>query len=137
MNFTNLAQYIIESNTLGLIEDIIIAGIGKMKAKTDTGNEAYNVLHGVNIKVEDDFVVFNCESGARVKLPLKETIKVHYGKGNVDNRPVALCDCVINGKKYFKVPFSITDRSSNSYKVLLGQDFIKFNGGMVNVNKTD
>jgi len=137
MNFNKTVQHLIESNALGLIEDILINGIGKVKAKTDTGNEAYNVLHGTNVKIEDDFVVFDCESGSRIKMPLKEVIKVHYGKGNVDKRPVALCDCVINGKKYFKVPFSIADRTDNNYKVLLGQQFIKDNGGLVDVTKLD
>lgn len=137
MNFTKLAQTLIESNTLGLIEDIFINGIGKLKAKTDTGNEAYNVLHGTDVKIEDDFVAFTCENGSRIKLPLKEITKIHYGQGNVDNRPVVLCDCLVNGKRYFKVPFSIADRTDNNYKVLLGQNFIKSNGGLVDVRKLD
>jgi hypothetical protein len=137
MKFNNTVKYILENNILGLIEDIVINGIGKIKAKTDTGNEAYNVLHGKNIKTEGEYVAFDCENGNRVKFPLKEMVKIHYGKGKIDNRPVALCDIEINGNKFFKVPFSIADRESNNYKVLLGQDFIKHNGGLVDIKKKD
>ena len=137
MNFTKIVKTILESNALGLIEDIFINGIGNVKAKTDTGNEAYNVLHGKNVKTEGEYVAFDCITGKRVKFPLKEIVKIHYGKGKIDNRPVALCDIQINGKKYFRVPFSIADRESNNYKVLLGQDFIKTNGGLVDIKKED
>lgn len=137
MSFYKLINHIVEENTLGLIEDIEILGIGKLKAKTDTGNEAHNVLHGTDVKVESDTVHFTLEDGRRVKFPLKDVIKIHIGGGNIDNRPVIICSCVINGKKYDKVPFSISDRTKNTYKVLLGAPFIQKNGGIVNVNKKD
>jgi hypothetical protein len=137
MNFNGLVQILLEQNSLGLIEDIEIPGIGKIKAKTDTGNEAHNVLHGTNIKIEGERVLFTCENGKRVTMPLKEIIKIHIGGGNMDDRPVVVCDCLINNKKYFRVPFSVTDRSENNYKALLGAPFIKANGGVVDVTKRD
>ena len=137
MNFYRLADNIIFENALGLIEDVIIDGIGKCKAKTDTGNEAYNVLHGTNIKIEGDSVYFNDINGGRLNLPLVDTVKIHIGGGNVDDRPVVNCNITINGKKYLNVPFSVCDRTDNNYKVLLGAPFIKINGGTVDVNKKD
>jgi len=137
MDFYSLVNVILEDNALGLVEDIELEGIGKLKAKTDTGNEAHNVLHGTDTKIEGEQVVFTTADGKRVTLPLNDTIKIHIGGGNVDDRPVVSCNCVINGKKYFNVPFSITDRSQNNYKVLLGSPFIKANGGLVDVTKKD
>jgi hypothetical protein len=137
MGFYKLVNSLLIENSLGLIEDIDIQGIGKLKAKTDTGNDAHNVLHGIDVKIEDDSVNFTSESGQRVQFPLKELIKIHIGSGNIENRPVVLCNCSINGKKYFNVPFSISDRSQNDYKVLLGAPFIKVNGGVVDVTKKD
>ena len=39
MKFIDLYNLISENESLGLIEDLEIDGIGKVKAKTDTGNE--------------------------------------------------------------------------------------------------
>jgi hypothetical protein len=137
MDFYSLVNVLLEDNSLGLIEDIELEGIGKLKAKTDTGNEAHNVLHGTDTKIEGERVVFTTADGKRVTLPLNDTIKIHIGGGNVDKRPVVSCNCAINGKKYFNVPFSIADRTQNNYKVLLGSPFIKANGGLVDVTKKD
>ena len=38
---------------LGVNELIDIDGIGKLPAKIDSGNEAYNVLHGVDVSITD------------------------------------------------------------------------------------
>lgn len=137
MDFYKTVNGLIRESVLGLIEDIDIHGIGKLKAKTDTGNEAHNVIHGTDIKIEDDNVYFNIENGKRVKFPLKDIIKIHIGGGNLDNRPVIVCTCTVNGKRYSNIPFSVTDRSKNNYKVLLGAPFIKIHGGVVDVKKQD
>jgi hypothetical protein len=137
MKFIDLYNLIFENDSLGLIEDLEIDGIGKVKAKTDTGNEAHNVLHGSDIKREGERVTFTCQNGNRISMPLIDTVKIHIGAGNIENRPVVACNCSVNGKKYFKIPFSVTDRSENNYKTLLGAPFIKIVGGLVNVSKKD
>jgi hypothetical protein len=137
MNFYKTAAYIINESSLGLIEDIEIPGIGLLKAKTDTGNDAHNVIHGSDIKIENDAVYFTTSNNKRVKFPLKDTIKIHIGGGNIEDRPVITCTCIVNGKKFTNVPFSVTDRTKNSYKVLLGAPFIEKHGGIVNVIKKD
>lgn len=136
MTFITLVHTLIQENTLGLIEDIYIDKIGSLKAKTDTGNEAHNVIHGTNVQVENDQVTFNCGAN-RITLPLQDTIKIHIGDGNVQDRPVVLCNCTLNGKKYFNIPFSVSDRTENTYKVLLGAPFIKAAGGLVDITKKD
>jgi hypothetical protein len=123
--------------TMGLIEDIHIHGIGILKAKTDTGNSAHNVLHGILKGEKEGQVTFETENGETLTLPYEDEIKIHIGSGNKENRPVVKLDVSLNGKTYKGVPFSIADRSENEYKVLLGKDFIKANGGLVDVTKED
>ena len=43
---------------LGINEIINIDGLGQVKAKVDSGNEGYNVLHGVDIKQSSGKVTF-------------------------------------------------------------------------------
>ena len=43
-------KYIQEKSVLGLIEFFDINGIGKVPAKLDSGNGAFNVLHGEDIQ---------------------------------------------------------------------------------------
>ena len=40
---TNFKQFFVEKNIFGLVEDIIVDGVGTISAKLDTGNGAYNV----------------------------------------------------------------------------------------------
>ena len=124
-------------NALGLVEDIEIEGVGVLKAKTDTGNSAHNVLHGIVKSSENGNVTFETVDGKIITRPFKDEIKIHIGSGNKENRPVVEFNVQINGKKYINVPFSIADRTENDYKVLLGEPFIKRNGGLVDVSKKD
>jgi hypothetical protein len=136
MNFNDLYNYILE-NTLGLVEDIEIEGIGILKAKTDTGNSAHNVLHGIVKKMQEGSVTFETVDNKVITLPFEDSIKIHIGSGNKENRPVVRLNVTINEKQYKNVPFSISDRTENEYKVLLGEEFIKANGGIVDVSKED
>jgi hypothetical protein len=72
-----------------------------------------------------------------VSFPYEDEIKIHIGSGNKENRPVVRFNISINNQKYDGVPFSIADRSENEYKALLGEEFIKTNGGLVDVTKED
>ena len=136
MNFDKLCNYILE-NALGLVENIEIEGIGILKAKTDTGNSAHNVLHGIVKEKQGGNVTFETVDNKVMTLTFQDEIKIHIGSGNKEDRPVVNFNVAINGKKYEGVPFSISDRSENEYKVLLGEGFIKSNGGLVDVNKED
>jgi hypothetical protein len=124
-------------NVLGLVEDVHIDGIGTMQAKTDTGNTGHNVIHGIVKSTKNSEVTFETVGGKTVTMPYEDEIKVHIGSGNKENRPVVKLNITINGKKYENVSFSIADRSENTYKILLGEEFIKANGGIVDATKED
>ena len=91
------------------MEDIEIDGIGVVKAKTDTGNSAYNVLHGLVKGKNEGKVVFETIDGKVVEFPYEDEIRIHIGSGNKENRPVVKFNISINGNRYENVPFSIAD----------------------------
>lgn len=117
-------QFFVEKNILGLEEDIEVDGIGKIKAKLDTGNGAFNVLHGEDLETDGNLVRFTTVNGFRVEKPLEDTITINLGAGNKEQRPICLFDCSIGGMVFKNTPFSIGNRSDNDHKVLIGKDFI-------------
>jgi len=119
---------------LGLTEGITIQHVGTVKAKVDTGNSAYNVLHGIVRKMDDKNVTFETVNNKVLTLPVAEIIKIHIGSGNKEDRPVVKLDCSVGTEQFNGVPFSIADRTENDTPVLLGEEFIKMNGGVVNLN---
>jgi hypothetical protein len=136
MKFIHLYRSIME-NALGLIEDVYIDGIGHVQAKTDTGNSAHNVIHGIIKSQRENQVTFQTINDKVITLPYHDIITIHIGEGEKTERPVVKLNIAINDKKYSDVPFSVSDRSENEYKILLGEKFIKANGGMVDVTKKD
>ena len=108
---------------MGLIETITFDELGPIEAKIDSGNGAYNVLHGVNITEEDGHVMFDTVDDKRLKKELHEHIDINIGSGNIETRPVVLFDIEIGDKKYPATKFSIGDRKENEYKILVGKDF--------------
>ena len=51
-------QFFAEKAVLGLIEFFDVDGIGKIPSKLDSGNGAYNVIHGEDIQVQGNKVMF-------------------------------------------------------------------------------
>tara|TARA_R100000278_G_C5451056_1_gene157431 strand:- start:243 stop:659 length:417 start_codon:yes stop_codon:yes gene_type:complete len=119
---------------LGLIETITFDELGPIESKVDSGNGAYNVLHGVNIDMDDTTVSFDTVNDKRLTKDLKETIDINIGSGNIENRPVVEFDIEIGDKKYPATKFSIGDRTENEYKILVGKDFIEKLGGIIDVS---
>jgi len=120
---------------LGVGEVIDIAGIGPVKAKIDSGNEAFNVLHGTNIKDENNEVSFTTVNNKSIKKPRHNTITIHIGSGVKEDRPVVLFDIKVDGKEYKDVPFSIADRTENEEPVLVGEPFVKQLNALIDVKK--
>jgi len=124
-------QFFVEKNILGLVEDINIDGVGNIPAKLDTGNGAHNVLHGEDLEMGEDknthqkIVRFTTVNSIRLEKDVEDTITINIGEGNTVERPVCLFDCMIGGKKFNSVPFSIGNRATNDHKVLIGKSFIK------------
>ncbi len=130
-----------ESNKpLGLIETITFEELGPIEAKIDSGNGAYNVLHGINIQDNNEQVTFDTVNNKTVTKPIKEYIDINVGSGpdgepTIDNRPVVEFDIEIGGKTYPNTKFSIGSREDNEYKILVGKEFIEQLGGLIDVSK--
>jgi len=118
-------QYIEEKSVLGLIEFFDIDGIGKVAAKLDSGNGAYNVLHGEDIQEQGNKVFFRTLNGRTLLKDKKGEITINVGAGNTEHRPVVEFDFKIGNREFKGIPFSIGDRSTNIYKILVGKDFIE------------
>lgn len=106
-------------------EEIIIRDIGTYTCKVDTGNDAYNALHGEDVKINGDTVTFKTDKGKLVNKKLEDTIKINVGASTTENRPIVTFDFKLKGKIYKNVKFSICDRKDNEEKVLLGLEFLK------------
>jgi hypothetical protein len=106
-------------------EPISIVGIGDFSAKIDSGNDAYGVLHGDDIKIEDDIVHFTTSDGKRIQKRLVDTIKINVGAGVEESRPIVHFDFILKDKKYTNQKFSIGNRSENDEKVLIGLKFLE------------
>ena len=132
-----------ESNKpLGLIETITFEELGPIEAKIDSGNGAYNVLHGINLKysgLDGDYegrshVTFETVDGKTIKKRVIEFIDINIGSGNIEERPVVEFDIEIGDKVYPATKFSVGDREENEYKILVGKDFIEQLGGLIDVS---
>jgi len=130
-----------ESNKpLGFIETITFKELGPVEAKIDSGNGAYNVLHGINIQDNREQVTFETVNNKTLTKPIKEYIDINVGSGpdgepTIDNRPVVEFDIEIGGKTYSNTKFSIGSREDNEYKILVGKEFIEQLGGVIDVSK--
>ena len=124
-----------ENKPLGLIETIVFDELGSIEAKVDSGNGAYNVLHGLNIVKNDDGTIsFDTVDGKNITKELIENIDINVGSGNIETRPVVLFDIEVGDVAYPETKFSIGDREANEYKILLGKDFIEKLGGLIDVS---
>lgn len=117
-------QFFVEKLIVGLEEIITLEGIGSIKAKLDSGNGAFNVLHGEDIQTDGSTVRFTTEGGISVEKPIQDTITINLGAGNKEDRPVVLFNVKFGNKLFKDIPFSIGNRSENAHKVLIGKSFI-------------
>ncbi len=118
-------QFFVEKSVLGLEETIYIDGIGQIRSKLDTGNGAFNVLHGEDIKEDGKMVRFTTENGIVIETPVTDHITINLGAGNREDRPVVLFNVKVGNRIFKDVPFSIGNRSENSHKVLISKSFIQ------------
>ena len=117
-------QYFEEKTVLGLIEFFHVDGVGKVAAKLDSGNGAFNVLHGEDIQLQGDKVFFRTVNGRTLVKDKKDSITINVGAGNTEDRPVVEFDMKVGDREFKGVPFSIGNRSSNIFKILVGKEFI-------------
>jgi hypothetical protein len=123
-----------EATVIGLIERIDLAGIGSLDAKVDSGNGAFNVLHGEDITKQGNKITFTTVGGKRIIKDVIDVITINVGAGYTEERPVVLFRMKFGGTEFDNIPFSIGDRTKNEYKVLIGKDFIKTLDALIDVN---
>lgn len=82
----------------GFKEVIEVVGLGKMKAKLDTGNTAYSAIICQDYYEKDEKVKFDF-NGKEYEYPVEKHVRIwHHGKST--ERPVIKVDLVFNGKTY-------------------------------------
>tara|TARA_R100000908_G_C3701103_1_gene111559 strand:+ start:275 stop:721 length:447 start_codon:yes stop_codon:yes gene_type:complete len=118
-------QFFIEKQVLGLIEFFDVDSIGKIPSKLDSGNGAYNVIHGEDIQVQGNKVHFKTVNNKRLMKDKVDEIIINVGAGNTEKRNVVNFDLKIGNKEFRDIPFSIGDRTTNLYKILVSKDFIE------------
>ena len=118
-------QFFVEKQVFGLIEFFDLVGVGKIPAKLDSGNGAYNVLHGEDIQIQGDKVFFRTVNGKTLLKDRKGEITINVGAGNVEDRPIVEFDFSIGNKQFTGIPFTLSNRSTNLYKILVGKEFIE------------
>lgn len=128
---------IADNDVIGLVEPITIDSVGDVEAKVDSGNGAYNVLHGDILSRRGDNIIIGTVNNKKLKKQVVDTVVIHIGSGNKEERPVVLFDIIFDGKKYKDVPFSIADRSENEYPVLVGKDFVSKIDKLIDVDKEE
>jgi len=118
-------QFFIEKQVFGLIEFFDLDEVGRIPAKLDSGSGAYNVLHGVDIQTQGNKVFFRTENGKTLLKDKKGEITINVGAGNTEDRPIVEFDFRIGNKEFKDIPFTLSDRSTNLYKILVGKEFIE------------
>ena len=111
-----------------LYETVYLDGLGELKAMSDSGNSAYNVLDGRNVEFYDNdktVRVTSSENNYPWDKNVVETIKIHIGSNVNENRPVVLFDIKFKGNEYKNIQFSVADRSGNETPILLGREFFE------------
>ena len=123
----NFNRFFLEKQVLGLIEFFDVDGIGKIPSKLDSGNGAFNVIHGDkdSIQLQGNKVLFKTVNNKHLIKDKIDEIVINTGGGVMDKRNVVEFDFKIGNKEFRNIPFSIGDRSSNLYKILVSKDFIE------------
>ena len=123
----NFNQFFLEKQVLGLVELFDVDGIGKIPSKLDSGNGAFNVIHGDkdSIQLQGNKVLFKTVNNKHLIKDKIDEIVINTGGGVMDKRNVVEFDFKIGNKEFRNIPFSIGDRSSNLYKILVSKDFIE------------
>ncbi len=124
-----------ENDIIGNTEKIYIDGVGDAVCKVDTGNNAFNVIHGVDVKTDGDEVEFTTLNNKRIKKKMIDNAIINIGSGIKEDRPVMLFNVKLGEKEYPNVKFTISDRTENSEPVLLGKDFLSVLNKLIDINK--
>lgn len=120
---------------IGYVEYITINGVGKLKAKIDTGNGTVNAIGATDIKKEGKSVSFKI-LGKKFTKPIIQTQNINIGSGVEEDRYIVEFDVKFGRKEYKNIRFNLADRTENNYLVLVGKSFLEKLNYSVNVAKT-
>ena len=123
------------SKEIGYVEYITIDGVGRVKAKIDTGNGTVNAIGATDIKKEGNNVSFKI-LGKKFTKPIVQTQNINIGSGNFEDRHIVEFDVKFGRREYKNIRFNLADRSDNNYLVLVGKSFLEKLNYSVNVAKT-
>ena len=122
-------KVILERLVIGLEEPVLIKGLGELQAKIDSGNGGYNVIHGTDFHQQGEELMFTTHDSngneKRIQAKVIDTIQINMGGGNIEERPVIELDIKFAGEDYKKIPFSVSDRSTNTNPILISKGFVQ------------
>lgn len=122
-------KVLLERLVIGLEEPVLIKGLGELSAKIDSGNGGYNVIHGTDFHQQGNELMFTTHDSfgheKKLQATVIDTIEVNMGGGNIENRPVIELDIKFAGEDYKKIPFSVSDRSTNTNPILISKGFVE------------
>ena len=120
-----------QSVPIGVIEPVGFAW-GEMMCKMDTGNSGSATLDARDLKLTKTKAIFKVgDTGKMATFPIKDYEVVMGAVGtDKEKRPVVEIPMNFKGKTY-KVNFSLSDRSHMGYPVLMGTEWMKENGFIV------
>lgn len=106
----------------GYIEMVNIEAMGDMKAKMDTGNGSYCVIHSEKWTIDDNYITWIC-NGKEYEHKL-DGMKNVRTMGKMEERPAVLLNVTFNGDTYKDIKFTISNRATMSTPILLNRSFI-------------
>ena len=122
-------KVLLERLVIGLEEPVLVKGLGELSAKIDSGNGGYNVIHGTDFHQQGDELMFTTHDSfghdKKIQAKVIDTIEINMGGGNIESRPVIELDIKFAGEDYKKIPFSVSDRSSNTNPILISKGFVE------------
>jgi hypothetical protein len=120
---TNKDNWLKTPTECGYIETVNIESMGDMKAKMDTGNGSYCVIHSDKWEIKGNYVTWT-NNGNTYEHKLDGMKRVRT-MGQMEERPSILLNVTFNGDTYKDVKFTISNREQMSTPILLNRTFIR------------
>ena len=122
-------KVLLERLVIGLEEPVLVKGLGELQAKIDSGNGGYNVIHGTDLHQQGNQLTFTTKDKfdheTKMTATVVDDIDVNMGGGNIEKRPVIELDIKFANEDYKKIPFSVSDRSTNTHPILISKGFVE------------
>lgn len=123
-----------QAPTLSSTTPVLISRImtEPVEARVDSGAKLCS-LHVQNIEIVDELVKFE-RDGIRYRAPLTRIAKIKSAHSqDISLRPIILLDITVAGKLLNRVEFSLLDRSTMKYEVLIGRNVLGMLGMPIHV----